>query len=131
LGEEIAVSVPGEVHCPSLQCVVKTHFQANDLGRDAGICAAFDYEKIHPPFIIRRRKPGDYFFPYGMRGKRKKLQDFFVDHKVPRHQRDRIPILTASEGILWVVGWRLDERFIARPHSRKIMVVEFKNEPLA
>lgn len=131
LREETALSVPGEVHCPSLRCVVKTRLQADYLDSDARVCAAFDYEKIHPPFIIRGRRPGDYFFPYGMGGRRKKLQDFFVDHKVPRHERDRIPILTASEGILWVIGWRLDERFMAGPDSRKIMVVEFKSEPLA
>ncbi|MCI0527095.1 MAG: tRNA lysidine(34) synthetase TilS [Nitrospira sp.] len=124
--EEIALSIPGEVHSPSLGFVAKTRLEENHVSSDERVCAAFDYEKIHPPFTIRGRRPGDYFFPCGMGGKRKKLQDFFVDHKVPRHERDRIPLLTASEGILWVVGWRLDGRFIASPDSRKIMVVEFK-----
>jgi tRNA(Ile)-lysidine synthase len=124
--EEIALSVPGEVHCPSLGFMVKTRLEENYASTDARSCAVFDYEKIHPPFTIRGRRPGDYFFPYGMGGRRKKLQDFFVDYKVPRHERDQIPILTSLEGILWVIGWRLDGRFIAGPGSRKIMVVEFK-----
>ena len=127
LMEEVGLSVPGEVHFPSLGFMVKTRLQENRVSKsDARACAAFDYEKIHSPFTIRGRRPGDYFFPYGMGGKRKKLQDFFVDHKVPRHERDRIPLLTASEGVLWVMGWRLDGRFMASPDSRKVMVVEFK-----
>jgi tRNA(Ile)-lysidine synthase len=131
LGKEAALSIPGEAHFPSLGFMVKTRLQDKPSPGDPRSCAAFDFEKLHPPFAIRGRRPGDYFFPYGMEGRRKKLQDFFVDHKIPRHERDRIPILTASEGILWVIGWRLDGRFIAGPDSRKILIVEFESEPLA
>ena len=59
-------------------------------------------------------KPGDRFFPQGMKGKSKKLQDFFTDRKVARRERGKIPLLVAPEGILWVVGMRQDERFVVR-----------------
>ena len=39
----------------------------------------------------------------------KKLQDFFVDAKVPRAWRDRVPLVVSSRGIAWVVGWRIAE----------------------
>ena len=57
---------------------------------------------------IRTRKPGDRFHPQGMEHS-KKLQDFFVDQKVPRAWRDRTPLVTTERGIAWVVGHRVAE----------------------
>ena len=57
---------------------------------------------------IRTRKPGDRFHPQGMEHS-KKLQDFFVDQKVPRAWRDRTPLVTTERGIAWVVGYRVAE----------------------
>src|SRR5438132_342598 len=67
--------------------------------------------------IVRRRQPGDWFCPTGMAGRRKKLQDFFVDQKVPRGQRDQVPLVVAPGGIVWVGGYRGDERFRLRSRS--------------
>ncbi|MBX0330639.1 tRNA lysidine(34) synthetase TilS [Oscillochloris sp. ZM17-4] len=58
---------------------------------------------------LRRRRPGDRIRPAGGRGGRR-LQDFFVDRKVPRRLRDAWPILVAGEAILWVAGLRADAR---------------------
>ncbi len=58
---------------------------------------------------LRVRRPGDRFRPAGGRGGRR-LQDFFVDRKVPQHQRAAWPILVADEAILWVAGLRAAER---------------------
>jgi tRNA(Ile)-lysidine synthase len=59
---------------------------------------------------LRGWRPGDRFRPLGLRGQ-KKLQDFFVDAKVPRRQRARIPLLLAGGRIAWVVGQRIAEDF--------------------
>jgi tRNA(Ile)-lysidine synthase len=123
---EVSLSIPGEFDLPLLRVRVKVSLKDGYSQSDPRHCAAFDFSKIHPPFMIRSRMPGDYFFPTGMGGKRKKLQDFFVDHKIPQHERNRIPLLTASEGILWVMGWRLDGRFLASPDRGTVMVVEIK-----
>ena len=48
-----------------------------------------------------------------MRGE-KKIQDFFVDQKVPRSWRDRVPLVECSRGIAWVVGYRLAQWALAR-----------------
>ena len=70
--------------------------------------AFLDSETIHSPVLVRTRRPGDRFQPAGMTG-RKKLQDLFVDSKVPRHWRDRIPLLECAGEIAWVVGHRIAE----------------------
>jgi tRNA(Ile)-lysidine synthase len=59
---------------------------------------------------LRGWRPGDRFQPLGLRGQ-KKLQDFFVDAKVPRRERAQIPLLLAQGRIAWVVGQRIAEEF--------------------
>ncbi|HVE75515.1 MAG TPA: tRNA lysidine(34) synthetase TilS [Actinomycetota bacterium] len=59
---------------------------------------------------LRQWGPGDSFHPLGAPG-RKKLHDFFIDERVPRRKRDRVPIITSKDGIVWVVGLRIDEKF--------------------
>ncbi|MCX7715720.1 MAG: tRNA lysidine(34) synthetase TilS [Clostridia bacterium] len=71
--------------------------------------------------LVRNRRNGDIFYPTGMDG-RKKLKDFFIDNKIPRCQRDTIPILTNGENILWVMGYRADRRFLAKYGERSIMI---------
>jgi len=65
---------------------------------------------LDEPLCLRAWRPGDRFRPLGLPGA-KKLQDFFVDAKVPRQERGRIPLLIAGEGIAWVVGYRIAEAF--------------------
>jgi tRNA(Ile)-lysidine synthase len=60
------------------------------------------------PLAVRAWRFGDRFRPLGLRGT-KKLQDFFVDAKVPRPARARIPLVVSGDRILWVVGHRIDE----------------------
>jgi tRNA(Ile)-lysidine synthase len=57
---------------------------------------------------VRTRRRGDRFMPSGMVDE-KKLQDFFVDGKVPRTWRDRVPLIVGKQGIAWVVGYRVAE----------------------
>ena len=88
-------------------------------------CAAsFDFDRISPSLTLRGWRPGDFFVPTGMGGKHKKIQDLFVDAKIPRSQRASVPILTCSEGILWVVGLRLDDRFLATEKTREVLTIE-------
>jgi len=86
--------------------------------------ASFDFDKISHPLSIRRWKTGDRFIPRGMKGKHKKLQDFFVDIKVERSERDRIPLLVCENEILWVIGLRSDERFQPTDQTKRTLVVE-------
>lgn len=75
---------------------------------------------IEWPLQVRPRSPGDRFRPMGSGGSRK-LHDYFVDAKVPREERDHIPILCDREKILWVAGHRLDDRVKVTPETRRIL----------
>lgn len=67
-------------------------------------------EKLTFPLQIRSWHPGDFFYPLGAKGKQK-LSDFFIDHKIDRFAKDKIRLLCADNQILWIIGWRSDERF--------------------
>ena len=87
--------------------------------------AIFDADRLIFPLMIRPRKEGDFFYPLGF-GKKKKLQDFFVDEKVPRDERDAIPLIVSGEDIVWVVGYRGDERFKVTDETKKVLKLEVK-----
>lgn len=89
--------------------------------------AEFDYDKIGPLLTLRSRRPGDRFCPAGMGGKKKKLQDFFVDEKVPGRKRDTVPLLCSRDEILWVMGLRTDERFLPGPETKRVLVVKVRH----
>lgn len=89
--------------------------------------ALFDADRFSEPLVVRAWQAGDRFFPYGMKGKSKKLQDLFTDRKVARHERGKVPLLVAPEGILWVVGMRQDERFVVRSGTTQCLVVSVHN----
>jgi tRNA(Ile)-lysidine synthase len=82
-----------------------------------------DAEKTTLPLKLRAREDGDLFYPSGF-GRKKKLQDFFVDAKVPRYERDAIPIITCGDDIVWIAGYRADERYAATEKTRSFLVLE-------
>jgi tRNA(Ile)-lysidine synthase len=85
--------------------------------------ALMDYESLRFPLKMRNFRPGDRFCPLGVKGSQK-LKDFFIDHKIPRFERPRIPLLISEERIAWVVGYRLDERVKITERTRKILKVK-------
>ena len=60
--------------------------------------------------IVRNRRNGDYFYPSGMTGK-KKLKDYFIDEKIPRNEREKIPVIVSGDDIVYITGRRRDRRF--------------------
>lgn len=92
---------------------------------DGRFTVLLDAGKAAFPLAVRARKDGDYFYPMGF-GKRKKLQDLFVDEKVPRDERDAVPIVTSNGEVVWVAGYRGDERFGVTDGTRKFLVLEMK-----
>jgi tRNA(Ile)-lysidine synthase len=83
----------------------------------------FDADVLGEPLTVRTWRPGDRFQPLGMNGT-KKLQDFFVDAKVPREERTRVPLLCAADGrIAWVVGYRIAEPFKVTERTRRVLCV--------
>jgi tRNA(Ile)-lysidine synthase len=124
---DIPLSVPSTVYWPGTGQEI--HVQEMTM-QEAGPwfkhrtrdCAVFDMARLSTPLVLRTWQAGDRLHPQGMGGKSKKLQDFFTDLKVSREDRVRIPLLVAPEGILWVVGRREDERFVARKGTSRCLV---------
>ncbi len=84
--------------------------------------ALIDYESLSFPLRIRNFRPGDRFHPLGAKGTQK-LKEFFIDHKVPRFERPRVPLLVSGEMILWVVGYRIDERVKVTEKTKRVLAV--------
>jgi tRNA(Ile)-lysidine synthase len=89
--------------------------------------AFLDAEKIEYPLMIRNVRPGDRFVPHGMAG-RKKLKDFFIDRKIPREMRSRLPLLVQGEAVIWVCGHRTDDRFRVHAETRRILRVDLMEQ---
>jgi tRNA(Ile)-lysidine synthase len=125
------LSVPGELLWSGTGQRLQVQQQAGSqlgapLGKDRILV---DADQVSQPLIVRNWLPGDRFHPSGMGGQSKKLQDFFMDLKIPSAVRSRIPLVVAPEGILWVVGYRQDERWAPTATTKRCLV--FTSEDLA
>jgi tRNA(Ile)-lysidine synthase len=78
-----------------------------------------------PSLSIRSRKSGDFFYPGGF-GKKKKVQDYFVDEKIPRDERDSVPLLINNNDIAWIVGHRIDERYKVDDNTIRVLLLEIR-----
>ncbi|MFA4827886.1 MAG: tRNA lysidine(34) synthetase TilS [Thermodesulfovibrionales bacterium] len=122
-----SLEVPGEVILREAGILIKSSIEehrAEGKAQEKSV-AIFDADKVKAPLTIRARKNGDFFYPAGF-GKKKKLQDFFVDEKAPRDERDKIPLVLSGENIVWIAGYRGDERFKITSDTKKIVLLEIK-----
>ncbi len=107
------LQVPGELTLEALGAVLRVDeftnaSRATEDGFE-GVVAWLDAGNLRPPLRVRPRRPGDRYRPAGSGGSAK-IQDLLVDRKVPRRVRDTVPLIVDAEGIVWVVGFRVDER---------------------
>jgi tRNA(Ile)-lysidine synthase len=86
--------------------------------------AFLDCQNLRFPLRIRNFRLGDRFQPLGVKGTQK-LKEFFIDHKIPNFERQRVPLLISGEMIAWVVGYRIDERVKVSEKTQRVLKVEF------
>jgi tRNA(Ile)-lysidine synthase len=90
--------------------------------------ACIDSEKISFPFIIRKWKAGDHFFPLGMKQK-KKLSDYFIDNKYSRIDKEKTLLLESGGKIVWIIGDRIDNRFRITKSTKKALIIKSLIQP--
>ncbi|TMU56710.1 tRNA lysidine(34) synthetase TilS [Flagellimonas algicola] len=81
-----------------------------------------DKEKLNYPLLLRKWEKGDYFYPFGMQGK-KKLSKFFKDEKMDVFSKEKQWLLCSGDAIVWVLGKRLDERFKVETTTQQILKI--------
>jgi tRNA(Ile)-lysidine synthase len=129
------MEVPGEMVLKEAGSLIRATIQESQeleekdltstLESRLSTAAVFDADRLIFPLAVRPRKEGDFFYPLGF-GKKKKIQDFFVDEKVPRDERDAIPLIVSGENIIWVIGYRGDERFKVTDETKRVLRLEVK-----
>lgn len=90
------------------------------------LVAQFDLDQVEFPLTVRRWKEGDYFYPLGMR-KKKKIARFLIDCKLSKTDKEKIMVVLSGDRIIWVVGQRIDERVRIRPSSSMIYVMKLNS----
>ena len=124
--QHVLLKCPGETAVPEFGVVIRCKrlvdaaTAPDDLGPDKVV---FDCAALHFPLHVRRRLPGDTFYPLGAPGSRK-LKKILIDLKVPAEKRERLPLICDEKGILWIAGLRRSERGKVDGTNRDLLVME-------
>ena len=121
----LRLPVPGTVELPGAAGKLEASLAEHGLipPYDA-YTAILDLEKISTGLTVRNRRPGDIFCPEGMEGS-KKVKEYFIDSKVPRMERDMVPVLVCGNDVVWLAGRRRDRRFLAGKDCTNPVLVKF------
>ncbi|MBQ5456597.1 MAG: tRNA lysidine(34) synthetase TilS, partial [Prevotella sp.] len=110
--DEIQIEIgEEEIFSPVHLCFSKIEKTADFVINKSPEIAQLDFDKLSFPLTLRHWRHADRFHPLGMKGS-KLLSDFFVDQKFTEYQKQNVWLLVSADGnILWVVGYRIDERY--------------------
>jgi tRNA(Ile)-lysidine synthase len=120
---DYVVNIPGETALPGWR-VSATIMGENFYKDDDIFSASFDLARVGRQLTVRGRRAGDRFHPLGMAHSRK-LQDFMVDSAIPRSWRDSVPIVCSPAQVVWVVGWRIDDRVKVTTATQGVLRLDF------
>jgi len=124
---ELLLKIPGAVEAPHRRWTVSASgpMPRHEAHAETGQVMV-DALTLSPGLLVRPRRPGDRLQPLGAPG-RKKVQDVFVDRKIPRDDRDREPIVTDEMGrIVWVAGQVLAAPFRVTPLTTTVVMLTLR-----
>lgn len=123
---EYIIKVPGTTQLPGWRITASLPKNSSRIivrNKNAFI-QTFDHQSLPDNLVVRARRAGDRFQPLGM-PKSKKLHDFMIDASIAHWDRDCIPIVESSRGIIWVVGWQIAEWAKVREESHGQLILQF------
>lgn len=133
---EIALHVPGRKPLPGSEWSVTAEVMDRPKVPLAALrhaepwLAYLDYAVTGSQLVVRPRRSGDRFWPQGLGDKPTTVNNFMTTAKIPRAWRDAIPLLVSPRQVLWLAGWRIDERAKVTEKTRQVLVLSFvKTEP--
>jgi tRNA(Ile)-lysidine synthase len=94
----------------------------NDFPKSKNVCFV-NFNRLIFPLKIRRWQEGDTFQPFGMKGQHKKVSHFFRQQKLSKHDKDKVWILESAGEIVWIIGYRMDEKFRVT-EGNKVLKIE-------
>ena len=121
---EHPLKVPGETLIPGWRIEAKI-MTKEEMKETDSFAAHFDFAKTGDKLVARSRRRGDRFQPLGM-SQPKKLGEFMIDAKIPHAWRERIPIVCSPEQIIWVAGWRIDERAKVNEATKRVLLLKME-----
>lgn len=119
--EEIQIAIgEEEITSPIHLCFSQLEKTADFVINKSSDVAQLDFDKLSFPLTLRHWRHADRFHPLGMKGS-KLLSDFFVDQKLTEYQKQNVWLLVSADGdILWVVGYRIDDRYKIGEKTRAV-----------
>lgn len=123
--EPINLQVPGSISIPYSDKIITTKLKEYKKGMEIpkeGYTKWFDYDKINNTVLLRTRQEGD-FLQINSQGNRKKLKSLFIDDKIPKENRDGVPLVTDGSHIIWIIGGRISERYKLTENSKTILEI--------
>jgi len=126
------IAVPGRTSLPDGSWEVITELLAGEEGKEEALNnqdpwrGYLDLDQVGQDLILRGRKPGDRFQPLGMGGRSKPLREFMIDAKIPHHIRDKLPLVVSPQNIVWVAGYRIDERARVTEGTGRVLKIWFQ-----
>ena len=128
---EFPLTIPGETLASGWKVIAEVKpasAKPTSAQEQSKFLANLDFHKTGTKLFVRPRQRGDRFQPLGMNAL-KNLSEFMVDAKIPYTWRDRIPLVCSPQQIVWVVGWRIDDRVKITPTTKEILHLEFIRFP--
>lgn len=123
IGAELAV--PGKQKIGNMQISCTFEKNNRDIIPEKSYTKWLNYDKIKDTLVLRTRKPGD-FLVVNQNGGRKKLKDYLIDCKIPKEERDRIPLLCVGSEVLWVIGYRISEAYKVLEDTESILKIQIQ-----
>ena len=125
--ESLALAMPGITPLPDSDWFFETEIVDVQPVAPERWTAILDADKCRGEILLRTRRAGDRFEPAGL-GHTKSLREFFIDTKIPRALRNRLPLLMIDNQIGWVCGWRVDEHVRATESTKRFLRVTCKRK---